>query len=131
LALALCCTLADDSVRWTLPSTATGGANFFGGRTIQTATIPALEARETAAHADMFIVLSDVWLDRPDSLANLQRLLEGFNSVEIVPTMFVFMGNFLSQPINTTHGNYEQYKGERPSLACSPPPRASKARPIR
>jgi DNA polymerase epsilon subunit 2 len=78
----------------------------------------------------MFVVLSDVWLDRPDSLANLQRLLEGFNSVEVVPTMFVFMGNFLSQPINTTHGNYEQYKGGRPhSLARRPPPRALEAQP--
>ena len=61
------------------------------------------------------MVLSDVWLDRADCLANLRCLLEGFNSVEVVPTMFVFMGNFLSQPSNTTTGNYDQYISEHPT----------------
>ncbi|KNC49969.1 DNA polymerase epsilon subunit 2 [Thecamonas trahens ATCC 50062] len=56
-------------------------------------------ARVAAAQADDpsdLIVLSDVWLDKPETYARLRVLFEGFADLE--PAGFVFIGNFTSVP---------------------------------
>jgi len=42
----------------------------------------------------MFVILSDVWLDRPEVVLKLEELFEGYK--DIVPTCFILFGNFLS-----------------------------------
>lgn len=84
---------------------------------------------------DMFVILSDIWLDNEEvymllfcscnplflvlirwtgygclihdsrlslekTLGNLETILNGYENVEVVPSLFVLMGNFCSQPFN-------------------------------
>ncbi len=48
----------------------------------------------------MFVVLSDVWLDKPNVMAKLEMLFNGFQ--DIVPTAFIFLGNYTSRPFAST-----------------------------
>lgn len=74
------------------------GANLFGGET-EAASVdkdsPALEAELQR----IFVVLSDVNLDKPLVMEKLRLLLEGYSCMEPRPSCFVLMGNFLSQPV--------------------------------
>lgn len=49
---------------------------------------------------NMFVVLSDVHLDKPSVLTKLETLFEGFADMEPLP-IFIFMGNFTSTPIRS------------------------------
>ncbi|KAJ4869580.1 DNA polymerase epsilon subunit B2 [Raphanus sativus] len=50
---------------------------------------------------ETFVILSDIWLDDEDVLRKLDKVLDDFESVEeIVPSLFVFMGNFFSTSSN-------------------------------
>ncbi|EOR00931.1 DNA polymerase epsilon subunit B [Wallemia ichthyophaga EXF-994] len=51
-----------------------------------------------------FIVLSDVWLNELSTQTSLRRLFEGYNSAfnDFRPLMFIFCGNFSSQPITSS-----------------------------
>lgn len=59
-----------------------------------------VRALEEGADDSMFVILSDVHLDKPAVFEKVQSLLEGF--AEIVPDVIVFMGNFISAPFG--HG---------------------------
>lgn len=52
------------------------------------------ETSELGANAFM-VILSDVWLDKPQVLEKLKVLFEGFQ--DSPPACFVFMGNFMSR----------------------------------
>ncbi|RHZ75887.1 hypothetical protein Glove_208g67 [Diversispora epigaea] len=45
-----------------------------------------------------FAIISDVWLDKPETLKNLRKMLRGYQRVKMFPFVFVFIGNFLSEP---------------------------------
>ncbi|KAG4991873.1 hypothetical protein JHK87_025330 [Glycine soja] len=53
---------------------------------------------EKGAVNDMFVILADIWLDNEEALRKLETVLDDFESVEVVPSLFVFMGNFSSKP---------------------------------
>ncbi|KAL5142798.1 DNA polymerase epsilon subunit B [Glycine soja] len=59
-----------------------------------------LREMEKGAVNDMFVILADIWLDNEEALRKLETVLDDFESVEVVPSLFVFMGNFSSKPCN-------------------------------
>eukprot|EP00038_Savillea_parva_P009957 m.186937 g.186937 ORF g.186937 m.186937 type:complete len:565 (-) comp16932_c0_seq1:184-1878(-) len=73
-----------------------GALNYFGGvsNAGEQAALGKIEIEEEGA---IFVVVSDVWLDKPVVLDKLRRMFEGFSMMD-PPPVFVFMGNFLSQP---------------------------------
>ncbi|PKA49599.1 DNA polymerase epsilon subunit 2 [Apostasia shenzhenica] len=76
------------------------GLDFFGAGILSTEETLRLSALEKKAVNDMFVILSDVWLDSEEAMEKLAVILDGYESVEIVPTLFVLMGNFCSRPCN-------------------------------
>ncbi|KAL5142797.1 DNA polymerase epsilon subunit B [Glycine soja] len=65
-----------------------------------------LREMEKGAVNDMFVILADIWLDNEEALRKLETVLDDFESVEVVPSLFVFMGNFSSKPCNRSfHSN--------------------------
>lgn len=78
-----------------------GNINYFGG----TSNVPLKDSKRLKKHLlenkdGMFVVLSDVWLDHPETFENLEKL---FHKMEefMPPIAFVFMGNFMSE----SHGS--------------------------
>ncbi len=59
-----------------------------------------IEIFQRSAEDTMLVVLSDVWLDKPSCMAKLEQLFEGYK--DIVPTAFIFMGNYTSRPLSQT-----------------------------
>lgn len=73
------------------------GLDFFGGQVPDERQLLSWEAR----HADdRIVLLSDVWLDRPEVLDNLHTVLAGFSQLEQPPSLFVLMGAFQSYAAN-------------------------------
>ncbi|CAN0866426.1 DNA polymerase epsilon subunit B [Linum grandiflorum] len=79
---------------------ALGGHDFFGGGTLATEEALRFAELEKRAVNDMFVVLYDIWLDDEEVMKKLETVLDGFESQEVVPSLFVFMGNFCSLPCN-------------------------------
>ncbi|CAN1180291.1 DNA polymerase epsilon subunit B [Linum perenne] len=80
---------------------ALGGHDFFGGGTLsKEEAVSLLADLEKRAVNDMFVVLYDIWLDDEEVMKKLETVLDGFESQEVVPSLFVFMGNFCSLPCN-------------------------------
>jgi len=73
-----------------------GALNYFGGvsNAGEQATLGRIEIEDEGA---MFVVVSDVWLDKPIVIERLRQMFDGYSTME-PPPIFVFMGNFLSQP---------------------------------
>lgn len=71
--------------------------NFFGGEAVSVERREMVEEFEVQNEEAMFIVISDVWLDKPAVLAKLRKLFEGFEGMG-KNVVFVLMGNFLSEP---------------------------------
>ncbi|KAL2243855.1 UNVERIFIED_CONTAM: DNA polymerase epsilon subunit B [Sesamum indicum] len=61
---------------------------------------------ERGAVNDMFIILSDVWLDDEETMEKLETILSGYENESVVPSLFVFMGNFCSHPCNLSFNSY-------------------------
>lgn len=76
------------------------GLDFFGGGILSTEEMLRLSALEKKAVNDMFVILSDVWVDNEETMEKLSVVLDGYESVEVVPSLFVLMGNFCSHPCN-------------------------------
>ncbi|VVB16873.1 unnamed protein product [Arabis nemorensis] len=86
------------------------GYDFFGGGTLTKEETIRLADLEIQAVNDTFVILSDIWLDDEEVLGKLEMVLDGFESVEIVPSLFVFMGNFCSRPCNLSFGPYSSLR---------------------
>ncbi|CAL0323905.1 unnamed protein product [Lupinus luteus] len=82
------------------------GQDFFGGGTFTIEETIKLEEMERRAVNDMFVILSDIWVDNEEAMGKLETVLDGFESVEVVPSLFVFMGNFSSHPCNLSFHTY-------------------------
>ncbi|MCO5615087.1 hypothetical protein L7F22_069375 [Adiantum nelumboides] len=80
--------------------TVTAGLDFFGGGAIAAEQRLRLEKLERKAVNDMFVILSDIWLDNAETLEKLTTIFDGYEAVDVVPSLFVFMGNFCSHPCN-------------------------------
>eukprot|EP00887_Chlorella_sp_A99_P007226 scaffold2.g7226.t1 len=74
------------------------GLDFFGGRQP--------EERDATHAEDRVVLLSDVWLDRPDVLDKLQAVFAGFSQLEQPPSLFVLLGSFQSYDANTDAAHY-------------------------
>jgi DNA polymerase epsilon subunit 2 len=60
-----------------------------------------------------FFVLSDVWLDHPDTFPGLRRIFDNCLENEFVPKVIILCGNFTSTGI--AHGSgrdLQRYQGE-------------------
>lgn len=62
-----------------------------------------------------FVLLADVWLDRPDVVEHLSRLLAAYNAQP--PDLLVLMGNFCSKPFSTTSEEVQAYRSRFEQLA--------------
>jgi len=110
---------------------------FFGAIDNQQLRLSSLEKK---AVNDMFVILSDVWLDNPEvflfyvsswfciiiiesysqdvymcylvekTMEKLAIVLDGYDSVEVVPSLFVLMGNFCSRPCNLAFNSFEELR---------------------
>jgi DNA polymerase epsilon subunit 2 len=80
-----------------------GALNYFGGvsNAGEQAPLGRLEIDDEGA---MFVVVSDVWLDKPAVLDRLRMMFDGYATME-PPPIFVLMGNFLSQPYGADTNN--------------------------
>ncbi|XVF50365.1 hypothetical protein PTKIN_Ptkin04bG0091500 [Pterospermum kingtungense] len=82
------------------------GHDFFGGGTLTKEETLRLADLEKRAVNEMFVILSNIWLDDEQVMEKLETVLNGFESVEIVPSLFVFMGNFCSRPCNLSFHSF-------------------------
>ncbi|GAB4860583.1 DNA-directed DNA polymerase epsilon, subunit B [Ancistrocladus abbreviatus] len=82
------------------------GLDFFGSGTLTKEEMKRLEAMEKKAVNEMFVFLSDVWLDDEQTMGKLAAVFDGYESVEVVPSLFVLMGNFCSRPCNLSFHSF-------------------------
>lgn len=54
------------------------------------------------------VILMVFFLEK--ALTKLETVLDGFESVEVVPSLFVFMGNFCSRPCNLSFHSYSSLR---------------------
>ncbi|KAJ0981216.1 hypothetical protein J5N97_009471 [Dioscorea zingiberensis] len=82
------------------------GFDFFGGGILSTEETLRLSGLEKKAVNDMFVILSDIWVDNEETMEKLALVLDGYNNVEVVPSLFVLMGNFCSRPCNLAFNSF-------------------------
>ncbi|KAG6753784.1 hypothetical protein POTOM_041782 [Populus tomentosa] len=81
--------------------------DFFGGGTLTKEETLRLAELEKRSLNDMFVILSDIWVDSEEkAMGKLETVLDGFESQEVVPSLFVFMGNFCSHPCNLSFHSF-------------------------
>ncbi|XP_022897536.1 DNA polymerase epsilon subunit B [Olea europaea var. sylvestris] len=88
------------------------GLDYFGSGSLTKEETLRLAELETGAVKDMFVVLSDVWLDNEEAIGNLETVLSGYENEEVVPSLFVFMGNFCSHPCNLSFNAYSSLRSQ-------------------
>ncbi|XP_075661101.1 DNA polymerase epsilon subunit B isoform X1 [Castanea sativa] len=88
------------------------GHDFFGGGILTKEETLRLAEFEKRAVNDMFVILSDIWLDNEEVMGKLEIVLDGFESVEVVPSLFVFMGNFCSHPCNLSFHSFSSLRSQ-------------------
>ncbi|KAL2921465.1 DNA polymerase epsilon subunit B [Bienertia sinuspersici] len=88
------------------------GLDFFGCGSFSSEETRKLADLERKAVNDMFVVLSDVWLDDDDTMEKLKEVLEGYESVEVVPSLFILMGNFCSSPCNLSFHSFANLRSQ-------------------
>ncbi|KAJ4812645.1 DNA polymerase epsilon subunit [Rhynchospora pubera] len=86
------------------------GLDFFGGGILSAEETLRLSELEEMAVNDMFVILSDVWLDDEETMKKLAVVLDGYESVEAVPSLFVLMGNFCSKPCNLAFHSFSDLR---------------------
>ncbi|CAL5346709.1 unnamed protein product [Camellia sinensis] len=70
-----------------------------------------LAEMEKRAVNDMFVILSDIWLDNEEkTMGKLETILDGYENVEVVPSLFVFMGNFCTHPCNLSFNSFSSLR---------------------
>lgn len=86
----------------------TAGLDFFGGGALAAEERLRLEQLEKKALNDMFVILSDMWLDHSETFEKLSSIFDGYETVDVVPSLFILMGNFCSRPCNLAfHSFYD------------------------
>ncbi|CAN0186838.1 unnamed protein product [Pylaiella littoralis] len=98
----------EDSLR------ALGRADLFGTG-VNPQQMERMRQLEVKATDTMFVIVSDVNLDKPQVMENLEALFEGFQHAQPAPH-FVLMGNFCSSPITHAADSVAQAVGRFDSL---------------
>ncbi|KAF9606601.1 hypothetical protein IFM89_026922 [Coptis chinensis] len=88
------------------------GFDFFGGGFLSAEDTVRLQGLEKNAVNEMFIILSDIWLDNEETMEKLATVLDGYENVEVVPSLFVLMGNFCSRPCNLAFNSYANLRSQ-------------------
>ncbi|KAL4448856.1 hypothetical protein ABPG77_007573 [Micractinium sp. CCAP 211/92] len=83
------------------------GLDLFGGSPPDERALLSWEERHAG---DRIVVLSDVWLDRPDILDRLHTVFAGFSQLEQPPSLFVLMGPFQSYDAAAAAGRYPRMR---------------------
>ncbi|XP_078441110.1 DNA polymerase epsilon subunit B2 [Wolffia australiana] len=86
------------------------GLDFFGGGILTAEETLRLSQLEKKAVNDMFVVLSDVWLDLDETVEKLGRVFDGYENEDVVPSLFVFMGSFCSKPCNLAFNSFSSLR---------------------
>ncbi|KIK68037.1 hypothetical protein GYMLUDRAFT_238205 [Collybiopsis luxurians FD-317 M1] len=96
-----------------------GHIDFLGKASTSLLDDQKLSARVREELSDLhFFFLSDVWLDHPQTLLGIRKMLENCIENDFIPKVIVLCGNFTSQSI--THGNLrdiQRYQDNFDSLA--------------
>ncbi|XP_076906459.1 DNA polymerase epsilon subunit B-like [Bidens hawaiensis] len=92
------------------------GLNYFGSQTLAKEDTLRLAEMESRAVNEMFVILSDIWLDHEETIAKLEIVLDGYENVEVVPSLFVFMGNFCSRPFNGAFNSISSIRSDFANL---------------
>ncbi|KAK9812075.1 hypothetical protein WJX73_003331 [Symbiochloris irregularis] len=72
------------------------GLDFFGGTPVGMEDVSTTLEWEDAHEQDRIVVLSDLHLDKPETLDRLETVLEGFEGLDDPPGLFILCGNFVS-----------------------------------
>ena len=94
------------------------GLSLLAGPPVTMEEFVRLEKLEKLAVNDMFVVLSDVWVDSEETMAKLEEVLDGYESMEVVPSLFVLMGNFCSYPCNLASHDFAELRGQFAQLGA-------------
>ncbi|XP_052201832.1 DNA polymerase epsilon subunit B [Diospyros lotus] len=86
------------------------GFDFFGCGTLAKEETLRLAEMEKRAVNDMFVIMSDIWLDNEETMEKLETVLDGYENVEVVPSLFVLMGNFCSHPCNLSFNSFSSLR---------------------
>ncbi|CAA7400803.1 unnamed protein product [Spirodela intermedia] len=86
------------------------GLDFFGSGILTSEETLRLSQLEKKAVNDMFVVLSDVWVDNDETMEKLATVLDGYENVDVVPSLFVLMGNFCSRPCNLSFHSFSSLR---------------------
>ncbi|GJX34627.1 DNA polymerase epsilon subunit B [Tanacetum coccineum] len=86
------------------------GLDYFGGGTPPKEETKRLAEMESRAVNEMFVILSDIWLDHEETMAKLETVLDGYEGVDVVPSLFVLMGNFCSHPFNLSYNSFSSIR---------------------
>lgn len=70
------------------------GVDFFGGPVLNSEVLLRSLHWQIENEQARVVVISDVWLDRPQTLDQLRIVLSGYEAEESPPLLFVLMGNF-------------------------------------
>ena len=97
---------------------AAAGINFLGGPPLSIEEVIRLEKMEKQAVNDMFVVLSDVWVDSVEVMAKLEQVLDGYESMEVVPSVFILMGNFTSYACNLAAPDFTELRAQFEKLGA-------------
>jgi hypothetical protein len=58
------------------------------------------------------LVLSDLWLDHPQTFKGLRQVLDGCVENNFIPFVFVFCGNFSQRGMGLTDAGIARYQGQ-------------------
>lgn len=64
-----------------------------------------------------YVILSEVHLDKPKTMANLKRMFEGYAQADLTPFLFILTGNFMSEPFHLDGTMSQKYKDSFKNLA--------------
>ncbi|OWA49852.1 DNA polymerase epsilon subunit 2 [Hypsibius exemplaris] len=79
-----------------------GNFNFFGGSSqVALRVSPKLKKLEDKYEDSMFVIMADVWLDRPEVLEKLEAVFRGL--ADSPPFCFILCGDFISETENMNH----------------------------
>lgn len=74
-----------------------------------------LKASEEA-HAEQFLVFSDLYLDSPKHLLNFRKVLQAYegHTEAQPPALCIMCGNFSNKPVSLTDGkSMKEYQGKK------------------
>mmetsp|Transcript_23871 Transcript_23871/g.64487 ORF Transcript_23871/g.64487 Transcript_23871/m.64487 type:complete len:297 (-) Transcript_23871:241-1131(-) len=75
-----------------------------------------MQQQESTAEDALFVIVSDLHLDRPQVLEKLRKMFEGFCEMAPLP-LFIFIGDFCSRPISHGRDGVQQLIGHFQNLA--------------